>query len=420
MVNDFTRSTVVRGKGGCNIARYRYLAKNMQGTTASGTLEASNRREVYRLLKERDYYPIKVEKVIQVRDIKDLKISSKINSRDLAVLCKQFSTMLKAGIPIVKCLDILSKQLSNRLLRSVFAEMYTEVRSGRSLSESLAGRGKYFPQLFTSMVEAGEASGTLDEVLGNLAQHYEKEHKLIQKVKNSMTYPVIVLVVAVAVVYFLLTVVVPTFVSIFSRSGAMLPLPTRMLLYLSDFMLKYGIFVLLFLIMLAFGFYLATSRGEGRYKWHKLLLRLPMVKTVVVQSISTRFSGTLGILLRTGIPLVTALEIVKKVVGNEVAQRGLQYVQETARKGGGISAPLEQLNLFPPMLIQMVRIGEESGTLDEMLLKTAEFYEGELETNLTRLTTLLEPMVIVLLGGIVAFIVLSIALPMFEMTSFVG
>ncbi len=361
-----------------------------------------------------------MEKLIQIRDIKDFQLSTKIRSRDMAVLCKQFSTMLKAGISIVRCLDILSKQLPSRLLRSIFAEMYNEVRSGRSLSESLAGRSRYFPQLFISMVEAGEASGTLDEVLDNLAQHYEKEHKLVQKLKNSMTYPVIVLVVAVAVVYFLLTTVVPTFADIFTRSGATLPLPTRMLLSLSDFTLKYGIFVLLFLIMLAFGFYIATSRGEGRYKWHKLLLRLPVVKAVVVQSISTRFSGTLGILLRTGIPLVTALEIAKKVVGNEVARRGLQQVQDAARKGGGISTPIEQLNLFPPMLIQMLRVGEESGTLDEMLLKTAEFYEGELEASLMRLTTLLEPMVIVLLGGTVAFIVLSIALPMFEMTSFIG
>jgi len=385
-----------------------------------GTLEASSKKEVYRLLKERDYYPVKVEKVIQIRDIKDLQLSSKIKSKDMAVLCKQFSTMLKAGIPIIRCIDILSKQLSSRLLRSIFAEMYVEVRSGKSLSESLVKRSRYFPQLFISMVEAGEASGTLDDVLDNLAQHYEKEHKLIQKIKNSMAYPVIVLVVAVAVVYFLLTTVVPTFADIFTRSGATLPLPTRMLLGLSDFTLKYGIFVLLFLVMFAFGFYVATSRGEGRYRWHKFLLRLPVVKAVVVQSISTRFSGTLGILLRTGIPLVTALEITKKVVGNEVAQRGLLQVQDAAKKGGGISAPLEQLNLFPPMFIQMIRIGEESGTLDEMLLKTAEFYEAELETNLTRLTTLLEPMVIVLLGGVVAFIVLSIALPMFEMTGFIG
>ena len=392
----------------------------MQGIAISGTLEASSRNEVYRILKERDYYPVRVEKLIQIRDIKDLRLSNKVGAKDMAVLCKQFSTMLKSGIPIIRCLDILSKQLSNRLLRTVFAGMYTEVRSGRSLSESLAERDRHFPQLFISMVEAGEASGTLDEVLSNLAQHYEKEHKMVQKIKNSMTYPIIVLVVAVAVVYFLLTNVVPTFAGIFTRSGATLPLPTRILLSLSDFMLKYGIFLLLFLIMFGFGFYIATSRGEGRYTWHKLLLRLPVVKAVVVQSVSARFSGTLGILLRTGIPLVTALEITKKVLSNEVARRGLQQVQDTAKKGGGISTPIEHLNLFPPMLIQMVRIGEESRTLDEMLLKSAEFYEGELEASLTRLTTLLEPMVIVLLGGIVAFIVLSIALPMFEMMSFMG
>jgi len=392
----------------------------MQGATASGTLEASTRRDVYRLLRERDYYPIKIEKVLQVKDIKDLSLRTKIASKDIAVLCKQFSTMLEAGIPIVRCLDILSKQLSNRVLRRLFTEMYAEVRTGRTLTEALARRSQYFPSLFISMIEAGETSGTLDVVLNNLAQHYEKDYKLRQKVKNAMTYPVIVLIVAVAVVYFLLTVVVPTFISIFNRGDMVLPLPTRMLLSLSDFATRYGIMVLLCIILMAFVLYIAFSRGKGRLKWHEFLLKMPVMGTVITYMISSRFSATLGILLRTGIPLVQALDIVKKVVGNEVAQKGLQQVQDMARMGGGISTPLEQLKLFPPMLIQMLKIGEESGTLDEMLLKTAEFYEGELEASLTRLTTLLEPMVIVLLGGIVAFVVLSMVLPMFEMTNFVG
>jgi len=392
----------------------------MQGATASGTLEASTRMDVYRLLRERDYYPIKVEKVLQVKDIKDLSLRTKIASKDIAVLCKQFSTMLEAGIPIVRCLDILSKQLSNRVLRRLFTEMYAEVRTGRTLTEALARRSQYFPSLFISMIEAGETSGTLDVVLNNLAQHYEKDYKLRQKVKNAMTYPVIVLIVAVAVVYFLLTVVVPTFISIFNRGDMALPLPTRMLLSLSKFATRYGMIVLLCIVLMVFILYIVLSRGKGRLKWHEFLLKMPVMGTVITYMISSRFSATLGILLRTGIPLVQALDIVKKVVGNEVAQKGLQQVQDMARMGGGISTPLEQLKLFPPMLIQMLKIGEESGTLDEMLLKTAEFYEGELEASLVRLTTLLEPTLIVLLGGVVAFIVLSIALPMFEMTSILG
>ncbi|MCM8900919.1 type II secretion system F family protein [Caldicoprobacter algeriensis] len=392
----------------------------MQGATTSGTLEASTRMDVYRLLRERDYYPIKVEKVLQVKDIKDLSIRTKIASKDIAVLCKQFSTMLGAGIPIVRCLDILSKQLSNRVLRRLFAEMYAEVRTGRTLTEALVRRSQYFPSLFISMIEAGETSGTLDVVLNNLAQHYEKDYKLRQKVKNAMTYPVIVLIVAVAVVYFLLTVVVPTFISIFNRGDMALPLPTRMLLSLSDFATRYGMIVLLCIVLMVFILYIVLSRGKGRLKWHEFLLKMPVMGTVITYVISSRFSATLGILLRTGIPLVQALDIVKKVVGNEVAQKGLQQVQDMARMGGGISIPLEQLKLFPLMLIQMLKIGEESGTLDEMLLKTAEFYEGELEASLVRLTTLLEPMLIVLLGGVVAFIVLSIALPMFQMTNILG
>jgi type IV pilus assembly protein PilC len=403
-----------------HIPKFKYSAKNFEGSIIEGVFEASTHNEVIRMLRERDYYPLKIEKIVQATDVRDLKLFGKLNSKDIAMLSRQFSTMMTAGISIIQCLDILTKQVSNRTLGKLLAEIYDEVRTGETLSGALEKRGNYFPSLFVHMTEAGEMSGTLDTVLDNMARYYEEDHKLKQKIKMAMTYPAIVIIVAVAVVYFLLTMVVPTFVSVFQRSNAALPLPTRLLLWISGFLAENGIIILLILLFFVLILYFSISRGKGRYRWHGFLLKIPVLKGLIEKIISVRFTGTLGILLRTGTPLLQALEITKKVVDNQVAKEGLQQVQDMVKIGGGLSMPLESLNLFPPMVIQMVKIGEESGTIDEMLLKTAEFFEGEVDTALARLTTLMEPVIIIFIGGIVAFIVLSIAMPMFDMMSLVS
>ncbi|NLX70602.1 MAG: type II secretion system F family protein [Clostridiales bacterium] len=402
------------------MAKYKYTAKDLDGTVISGVYQATTRNDVIRMLRQNNYYPLKIEKVLQVKDIRDFSFRTKIDSKDISVFCKQFATMLKAGIPIVQCLEVLSKQMSNHVLARLLADIHMEVHTGTSLSNAFQKRSTNFPLLFTSMIETGEASGSLDVVMENLAQHYEKEHKLKQKIKTAMTYPTMVLLVALGVIYFLLTTVVPTFIGIFTRSDMQLPLPTQLLLSLSSFLSKNGILILMFLFLAALTFLIIISREKGRCKWHGFLLRLPVIKKLIIMTVSARFAGTLGILLGAGIPLVQSLDIVTRVVGNEVFREGLQQVQEMTRIGSGISLPLERLNLFPPMLIQMLKVGEETGAIDEMLLKAAEFYESEVENSLIRLTTLLEPAVIVLLGGLIAFVVLSIAMPMFEMMNIVN
>ena len=402
------------------MAKYKYTAKDLDGTVISGVYQATTRNDVIRMLRQNNYYPLKIEKVLQVKDIRDFSFRTKIDSKDISVFCKQFATMLKAGIPIVQCLEVLSKQMSNHVLARLLADIHMEVHTGTSLSNAFQKRSTNFPLLFTSMIETGEASGSLDVVMENLAQHYEKEHKLKQKIKTAMTYPTMVLLVALGVIYFLLTTVVPTFIGIFTRSDMQLPLPTQLLLSLSSFLSKNGILILTFLFLAALTFLIIISREKGRCKWHGFLLRLPVIKKLIIMTVSARFAGTLGILLGAGIPLVQSLDIVTRVVGNEVFREGLQQVQEMTRIGSGISLPLERLNLFPPMLIQMLKVGEETGAIDEMLLKAAEFYESEVENSLIRLTTLLEPAVIVLLGGLIAFVVLSIAMPMFEMMNIVN
>jgi len=241
-----------------------------------------------------------------------------------------------------------------------------------------------------------------------------------QKIKTAMTYPLIVLTVTVAVVYFLLTNVVPSFADMFEGMGIELPITTRILMGLSSFASSYGLILLIVLILACALFRYIISKGEGRYIWHKFILKLPMVGNLTVLIMSSRFTRTISTLLNSGAPLIDAIEMTKKVMGNSVAERGLTDVQDKIRLGGGLWGPLDQLKLFPAMVVHMVRVGEESGTLDEVLANIARFYEDETEGYMLKLTTLMEPALILILGGVVAFVVLSIALPMFDMMGMVG
>lgn len=246
------------------------------------------------MLRQNGYFPVKIEKAIQFKDIRDLSFGAKISSKDISVFCRQFAAMSKAGIPIVRCLDILSGQVSNRIFARLLTEVHSEVYTGTSLSRAFKKRSTYFPLLFTSMIEAGETSGTLDIIMDSLARHYEKDHRLKQKIKNSMTYPALVLLVALGVMYFLLATVVPTFVSVLTRSEMQLPFPTKLLLSLSGFLSGNGIFILLFLFLAVSIICTVISREDGHRKWHSFLLKLPVVKRLIVLTAATRFAAYWG------------------------------------------------------------------------------------------------------------------------------
>jgi type IV pilus assembly protein PilC len=366
------------------------------------------------MIRQESFYPLEIKELNTKKDIKELKIFNKIPVRDIAIFCNQFATIVKAGIPILQCLGILIKQTENKNLRKSLKKIYNDVQKGETLSASMAKQSKTFPLILIHMIESGELSGTLDISLERMGEHFTKEDKLKQKVKGAMTYPVIVLIVTIGIIYFLLTNVVPTFMRMFENSGAALPAPTLLLIEISECTAKNGIYILGFIALLVMVFRIIISKGIARYKYHQFLLKIPVIGKLQIKIISARFTRTMSTLLAAGVPLTQALQVASKITGNVVAEKGIMQVEELIKQGKGLYEPLSSLNIFPPMVIHMTSIGEESGSLDDMLRRTAEFYEVEVEQALQKLITVLEPAIIVILGGIVGFIVLSIALPMFD------
>ncbi len=403
-----------------NIPKYRYKAANMEGQVVEGIFEAVDQRVVIDMIRRKTYFPLEVTEIIEKKDVKELGIFAKVPTREIAVFCRQFATILKAGLPMIQGLDIVSKQVKNRNMKRILEGVYGDLQTGMTLSESLAKFEGQLSTLLIHMVEAGEISGGLETSMERMAEHFEKEYKLWQKVRSAMIYPIIVSAVAVGAICFLITNVVPSFVNIFSSNSISLPATTRMLLNLSSFLNKNGIILFLFLVLIIVFIKLFKSKGQGRYLSDKLRLQLPFLKGLQTKIISARFCRALNTLLSEGVSLTQSLEIVSRIIGNVVIEKGILNGCEEVRQGKSLSEPLSSLGFFPPMVIQMIYLGEESGTMDEMLQKAAEYYEMEVETSIQQMTTLIEPAVIVVLGGIVAFIVLSIILPIFDMMSLIG
>lgn len=401
------------------MAKYRYEAQDFEGKRIQGVFEGEY-EEVVAMIREKNFFPTEINEIKGAKDIKELNLFGKVDKKSIAMFCHQFASVIKAGVPMTQSLFILYRQTENKMLRDALEDVYEDVQTGKTLSESMAEHPRVFPSLLINMVEAGEVSGTLEDSLERMAIHFEKDYKLQRKVKSAMIYPVAVLIVAVLVVVFLLIMVVPTFEGIFGRMGADLPAPTKMLLAASDFIQENGLYLLFGVVLVIIAARMYIKSPNGRYNWHSLMMKIPVAKKLIENTIASRFSRTLGTLTATGVPLGEALGVTGRVVGNAVAEKALHRIQEDVTKGDSIALSMERLELFPIMLVQMTQVGEESGTLESMLNKTADYYEGEVESSVGRLTAMMEPAIIVVLGGIVAFIVLSIALPMFDMVNLAG
>jgi len=398
---------------------FTYTAKNTDGDIVKGTYDALGKTEVMRMLRQRGYFPLVIEPIVGSKDIADFGIMNSVTVKDISVFCRQFSTLIAAGLPLINILDILSSQSSSRSLKKDLIEISEDVRTGKSLSASLKNR-KNFPALLVSMIEVGETGGTLDTVLSSMTTHYEKETKLKQKVKNAMTYPIIVLSVTAIVIYFLLTFVVPVFVGMFEGAGIELPLPTRILLSLSSFVVANGIWLILALFIFLLLFRYIISQGAGRLIWHKILLKAPLTGKMITYVLSASFTRTMAMLLSAGVPLLESIDMAKKVLDNAVSDKALTQVSDGVRLGETLWNTIDQVHLFPPIITHMIRVGEESGALDDVLSKTASFFEAESEEYMLKLTTLMEPAMILALAGIVMFVVISIVLPMFDMMGMMG
>lgn len=396
--------------------QFKYRAVTEAGQIIEGIHDAQDEREVISMLKGSNYMPISIEQTINSGASTTLSFV-KIKKKDLAVFCRQFYTMLNSGVSIVKCLDILEKQTENKQMKKAIAGVFDNVQKGMTLSEAMKNNSKIYPPILINMVEAGEASGSLDTIMERMAVHYEKEFKIENKVKGAMVYPIVLAIVATAVVVFLMVAVMPTFVGMFESSGVELPGPTKALLAISHSIrnLWYMYIIGIGAFVLAMKYYGRTETGGMVFDTMKL--RVPIFKNTNIKLATSRFTRTLSTLLSSGIPLMQGIDIVARVVGNKYISRKLDSAKEEVRKGVPLSRTIKDAGVFPPMVDSMIKIGEESGDLDGILNKSADFYDEEVEVALQKMTEMMQPLMVVIMALIVGFIVISIALPMFDMVN---
>jgi len=366
-----------------------------------------------------DYLKLNKFTVVKIKDRDAIDFgkftSNKIKSRDLAIFCKQVYAMLKAGVTIVNCLDILKEQTENKKLRVYIRLMHEDLQKGNSFSGVLRQQKGAFPEIFISMVEAGELSGNIDVIMDRLSKHYEKEYKIENKIKSAMTYPIILSIVCVTVVIFLLTSIMPTFVEMYASSGVSLPKLTMIIISIGNFIKQFWSFLVLGIFVFVFAFSFIGKMPRVKVKRDYFKLKIPLVKNLVIKVVASRFSRTLSTLLGSGALLLNALETVSGVTGNSYVGNMIEEIKEDVRRGLPLSLLLQQQGTFPPMVYYMLKIGEDSGSIEEVLDKTADFYDEEIDTAIQRLTTLLEPLMIVVMAIIIGFIVISMVLPMFDM-----
>jgi len=392
---------------------YRYKAINADGVTAEGTLTAPGRQEALSMLRQRQNHPVSIEEEVN-RNI-TLKRHKGVKAKDLSVFCRQFYSMLNAGVNIMNCLDILRTQMENKILRDVTSDIYENVQKGLTLSEAMRRNEKVFPPLFLNMIMAGEVSGTLDDIMKRLALHYEKEYKLNNKIKSALIYPAVLVVAVVAVVMFLITFVMPTYIELFSGSNVPLPAPTLIVIGISKFVRTYWYLIILATLLIVVGVRSYIESKEGRRHLDELKLKLPVLKDLNQKIVSARFTRTMSTMMISGIPLLQAIDSVSGVVNNVVIKEGMGKIYDAVRSGKILSDPVRASGIFPPMVGNMIKIGEESGTMDDLLDKAADFFDEEVDRSVQRLTTLFEPMMIVVMGLIVGFIVVAMLMPMFDM-----
>lgn len=401
---------------------YAYKVRDRQGKLVEGQLEADSSALVVNKLRQMGYTPVAIEQrdtgALQ-REIRIPGLGDRVKVKDVAVFSRQFATMINAGLTLLRALSILSEQTENTALAGVVKQVRQDVEQGASLSQALARHPKVFSRLYVAMVRAGETGGVLDSVLLQLAGTLEKQVALRQKVRSAMTYPVAVFFLVAGILTAMLLFVVPMFEDLYSELGGTLPLPTRVLLGVSGVAKRFAvpIFVLEGAGLWALRRWIATE--EGRARFDALKLRLPIFGKVVRKTAITRFARTLAVLLRSGVPILESLEITAETVNNAVVSKAVRDTQVAVKRGEAVAKPLTEHPVFPPMVTQMMAVGEETGALDELLDKVGDFYDQEVEATVDALTSLLEPALIVLMGASVGAMVVALYLPMFNIINLI-
>jgi type IV pilus assembly protein PilC len=400
---------------------YAYKVRDRDGKMLGGTLEADSEDAVVGRLRQLGYAPISIEaeKGAGLKTELRLPGTGRVKLKDLAVFSRQFATMINSGLSLLRALTILGEQTSNRRLGEVIIQVRAEVEQGMSLSASMAKHPKVFNRLYVSMVRAGEVGGFLDQVLVKVADTFEKEVALRGKIRSAMTYPVVVFAMVIMIVSAMLIFIVPTFEGLYASLGGVLPLPTRILIGASDGLRRYFFLVLLALGGLGFAYKRWRATPSGRYRLDQFKLKVKVFGPLFHKSALSRFSRTLSTLIRSGVPILQALEIVAETVNNGVISRAVRDVQDAVREGESLATPLAKHPTFPAMVVQMMAVGEETGALDTMLSKVADFYDQEVEAAVASLTSMIEPILIAVMGAAVGGMVISLYLPLFSIINLV-
>ena len=393
---------------------YSYTAKDNQGLKLSGILEAMDQHGAVTVLHKKGLI------IISVKEERLKKVKEKgVKLDDLVVFSRQLATMVESGITLVQALHILSEQAENKVLSSVTLKIKEDIEGGSSLHEALERHPKIFSNLYMNMVRAGETSGLLDEILDRLANYLEKTSALQRKVKSSLVYPAVVISMASLITTVLLIKVVPTFKGIFASLGGTLPLPTQILILISDTLRRFFPFVIAAFIILGFLFKKYINTSKGRYQFDYSLLRLPVFGPLFKKVVVAKFSRTLATLVKSGVPILNALEIVGKTAGNMVVEEAVNNARNCIKEGEPISEPLSRSKAFPPMVVRMIAVGEQTGQLEKMLNKIADFYDEQVDAAVSGLTSMIEPLVIGFLGIIIGGIVMALFMPIFKITELI-
>lgn len=396
--------------------QYVYKARDPKGQMVRGTLDADNEQAVRNRLREKNYIVTSIATKSKSLNVGEM-ISSfqKVKTKSLAIFSRQFSTMVSAGLSLVRALDILERQADDKKLKEVIHDVRIRVEGGSALAEAFAAHPATFSELYINLTHAGEVGGVLDGTLARVAEFLEKDQALRTKVKSAMTYPTIVFILAMGIGFFMLTFVVPSFAKVFEGLDVKMPAMTQFLLDLSNAIKRFWYVFIAFAVGFIIFFRYYTSTPRGKYHWHQVLLRIPVLGMLNRKVTVSRFTRTLGTLLSSGVPVMQALDVTSKAAGNKVVEKAIESVRASIREGETISVPMEASGIFPPMVTQMIAVGEETGSLDAMLDKISEFYDMEVEATLEALTALIEPLLILFMGGMVGFFVIAMFLPMFTL-----
>lgn len=395
---------------------FAFTGRTRSGEAISGRREAESLDAAVAALRREQILITRIDPV-KVKARGAAAPGGKVPAKSLAIFTRQFSVMIDAGLPLVQCLDILGRQEPHKRFAATILKVREDVESGMTLADAMRKHPRTFDALFTNMIQAGEAGGILDTILKRLATYIEKNVKLISQVKSAMIYPVAVIVIAAVVVAVILWKVIPTFAKMFDGLGARLPLPTRIVIALSDGLVSWGPLIVLGLAGLVFAIRTYYRTNQGRHTIDSLMLRAPVVGIILRKVAVARFCRTLSTLISSGVPLLDGLEITARTAGNAIVEDAIMTTRTSIERGETVSKPLADTKVFPPMVTQMIGVGEATGALDMMLAKIADFYEDEVDTAVAGLLTLLEPVMISFLGVVVGGIVISMYLPIFDLIS---